>query len=50
MPIILAGGVFQNRTLCEEIFSLLEKRDIYMGISLPPNDASISMGQLFKAL
>jgi len=49
LPIVLSGGVFQNRTLLEKILSL-EPEGIFFPNQLPPNDGGICVGQLFYAL
>ncbi len=46
--IVLSGGVFQNRLLCEKVFELADKvapRFCQHEI-VPPNDGGISLGQL----
>ena len=49
--VVLSGGVFQNRLLCE----LLEKRSrgaswkLYGHIVVPPNDGGVSFGQAVVA-
>ena len=44
----LAGGVFQNRVLTDQVAQLLEADgyDVRLGIDLPCNDAAISFGQV----
>ena len=46
----LCGGVFQNRTLCEQAQALLraERFDVLLPCRLPVNDAAISFGQLIE--
>jgi len=44
LPIILSGGVFQNKTLLENILKLNKK--IYFNKSTPINDGGISLGQI----
>ncbi len=43
----LAGGVFQNRLLTEQVSTRLEAAgyDVYIGCALPANDAALSFGQ-----
>lgn len=43
----LCGGVFQNRVLAEQSFSLLEQAgfQVYLPARLPCNDAALSFGQ-----
>ncbi|WP_228256526.1 carbamoyltransferase HypF [Aliarcobacter trophiarum] len=52
MPIILCGGVFQNRTLVEILLKELNKmnRDVYLGEKYSPNDEAISLGQVYFQL
>jgi hydrogenase maturation protein HypF len=44
LPLVLSGGVFQNRVL----LSLVLKRvpNAIMGNNIPPNDGGIALGQL----
>ncbi len=44
----LAGGVFQNRVLTDQVVHLLEADGyaVHLGLELPCNDASISFGQV----
>lgn len=46
LPIVLSGGVFQNRTLLEKILSSNTVYPIYFPQQLPPNDGGICVGQL----
>jgi hydrogenase maturation protein HypF len=48
----LCGGVFQNRTLCEQAQALLraERFDVLLPCRLPVNDAAISFGQLIETV
>ncbi len=50
LPIILAGGVFQNRTLMQACLKSPFSDRLMLSRSLPPNDAAISLGQLYYAL
>ncbi len=50
LPIVLAGGVFQNRLLMEKCLAKSFADRLILPLSLPPNDAAISLGQLWKAL
>mgnify|MGYP003624124392 CR=1 FL=1 len=47
--IVLAGGVFQNKTLLEQLSKRLEKlkRKFYFSKTIPLNDQGISLGQLY---
>jgi hydrogenase maturation protein HypF len=49
-PVILTGGVFQNRSLCEAALMHLEGRKVLLPRALPPNDGAIAPGQLWYAL
>ena len=48
LPIILSGGVFQNKTLLKEVLKLNKK--IYFNQKIPLNDGGISIGQIFYML
>ncbi|NPA56014.1 MAG: hypothetical protein GXO40_06580, partial [Epsilonproteobacteria bacterium] len=48
LPIILSGGVFQNKTLLMQILKLNKK--IYFNQSTPINDGGISLGQIKFAM
>ena len=52
LPIVLSGGVFQNRTLVEVLLKEFKKinRKIYLGEKYSPNDESISLGQVYFQL
>ncbi|WP_456485438.1 carbamoyltransferase HypF [Hydrogenimonas sp.] len=52
MPLLFAGGVFQNRTLVEHIVARCEAegRTFYLPKKLSPNDGAVSLGQLWYAL
>ncbi len=43
LPVILSGGVFQNKTLLGKI---LENIDVYYNREIPINDGGISLGQV----
>jgi hydrogenase maturation protein HypF len=45
--IILAGGVWQNRTLLERVLDIIPRNRVLLPKKLPLNDGSISVGQLF---
>lgn len=51
-PVILSGGVFQNKTLLELVASELKKENIkyYHQQSTPINDGGIALGQLYYAI
>jgi len=44
LPVIVTGGVFQNKTLLRE---LLKRKKIYFSKKIPLNDGGISIGQIF---
>ncbi|WP_456381260.1 carbamoyltransferase HypF [Hydrogenimonas sp.] len=52
LPLLFAGGVFQNRTLLSRLVDRCEKegRRFYLPRRLPPNDGAISLGQIWYAL
>lgn len=52
LPVVLCGGVFQNRTLVELIlreFSAMDRK-VYLPQKHSPNDESISVGQAYFTL
>ena len=52
LPVVLGGGVFQNRTLLESVIYQLDKmhRRYYIQKDTPVNDGGVSMGQIWRAL
>ena len=52
LPVLLTGGVFQNKTLLEKVTKGLESIEAkhYFHLSVPSNDSGISVGQIYKAL
>jgi hydrogenase maturation protein HypF len=50
LPIVLSGGVFQNRTLCEAVLPKLESRKVLLPRHTPVNDGAVALGQLWYAL
>lgn len=52
LPVILSGGVFQNKTLLEKTIEAFEKNSIryYFQSQTPINDGGISLGQAYYAL
>lgn len=46
-PIVLTGGVFQNKTLLELVLKILENRKVYFSKNIPLNDGGISVGQAY---
>ncbi len=51
-PILLCGGVFQNKTLLEILLPKLEQnqKHYYLPRSIPTNDSGIALGQLYKTI
>jgi len=49
--IVLSGGVFQNRLLCEELVTLLETDGfkVFTHRLVPPNDGGLALGQAMIA-
>ncbi len=52
LAVLLSGGVFQNKTLCELLSKRLKEEAIpyYMNRRIPPNDSGVSIGQLYTAI
>ncbi len=52
LEIVLTGGVFQNKTLLEQVCSKLESmgRKYYYSKDIPLNDAGIALGQIYSQL
>lgn len=52
LPVVLTGGVFQNRTLLEGITARLDalNRNYYYSKEVPLNDAGIAIGQIYSQL
>lgn len=48
-PVVLSGGVFQNRTLMEQILQNVTQT-FYFPLQLAINDGGICVGQLYKVL
>lgn len=47
LPIVLTGGVFQNKTLLELVLKKLENKEVYTNSKIPTNDGGISIGQIY---
>lgn len=52
LPVLLTGGVFQNRTLLERLMHRCEAENIscYLPSRFPVNDGGIALGQVWYAL
>ncbi len=52
LPIVLTGGVFQNKTLLELVCKKLEKegKKYYYSKRVPLNDGGIALGQLYSQI
>lgn len=52
LPVVLSGGVFQNKLLVDEVVKEFKYRNIryYMQQDTPVNDGSIALGQAYYAL
>jgi len=48
-PVVLGGGVFQNRVLVELLLHKMGKR-VFLPQKLPPNDGAIALGQIIQSL
>lgn len=51
VPVVLAGGCFQNRLLLDRTIKALRAagRQVFWPLRLPPNDGALSLGQLTVA-
>lgn len=49
-PIVVGGGVFQNRVLMARLYRRFGERRFYAQQQTPINDGSIALGQLYYAL
>ena len=51
LPVVLAGGCFQNKILTELVSELLSEHPsgVYLPGSIPPNDGGLAAGQLLVA-
>ena len=52
LPLVLSGGVFQNKTLLELLISKLDSlnKEYYYSKTIPLNDCGISVGQIYSQL
>lgn len=52
LPIVLGGGVFQNRTLLELLVNKFKEqnREVYYNKNIPLNDGGISVGQIYHII
>ncbi len=51
LPVVLVGGVFQNRLLVEQVAALFADHAASLGLpgTIPPNDGGLAVGQLIVA-
>jgi hydrogenase maturation protein HypF len=51
LPVVLSGGVFQNRIITELIAEMIDTRSQRLGLPglIPPNDGGLAAGQLALA-
>jgi hydrogenase maturation protein HypF len=49
LPIVVGGGVFQNRALMSRLYSRFGEGRFYAQQQTPINDGSIALGQLYYA-
>jgi hydrogenase maturation protein HypF len=51
LPVVLSGGVFQNRLLTEIVVEMMENESRPLGLPrlIPPNDGGLAAGQLAVA-
>lgn len=52
LPLVISGGVFQNRILLEILIDKFEKqgREFYFNIDIPANDGGLSIGQIYHQI
>jgi hydrogenase maturation protein HypF len=52
LPVVLSGGVFQNRTLLEILIDKFQKqgREFYFSKDVPFNDGGLSVGQVYHLI
>lgn len=52
LPVVLGGGVFQNRCLVELLVEEFEQNEQPLGLPgmIPPNDGGLAAGQLAIAI
>ena len=52
LPIVLGGGVFQNRTLLELLINKFKEqnREFYYNKNIPLNDGGVSVGQIYHII
>ncbi len=52
LPVLLSGGVFQNKTLTEFVLREFKKKNItcYYNKNIPVNDSGVSVGQIWNIL
>jgi hydrogenase maturation protein HypF len=49
LPVVLGGGVFQNRVLLELLAELVPRQRLFLPGTIPPNDGGLAAGQLAAA-
>ncbi len=47
LPVVLGGGVFQNKIILEGLVELHQSSKIYYAERVPPNDGALSLGQAY---
>lgn len=50
LPVVLSGGVFQNKTLLNLVLQKLKNKEVYTNSKIPINDGGISIGQIYYCL
>ena len=52
LPVVLSGGVFQNKTLLQILIGKFQKqgREFYFSKDIPLNDGGISVGQIYHKI
>ena len=52
LPVVLSGGVFQNKTLLQILIGKFQKqgREFYFNIDIPANDGGLSIGQIYHKI
>ena len=52
LPVVLSGGVFQNKILLQILIGKFQKqgREFYFNIDIPANDGGLSIGQIYHKI